>query len=40
MHSAPHSGKPARQSFWRGLFSALTGRSVGWVIGASIVLAL
>ena len=30
----------ARPGFWRGFFSALTGKSVGWAIGLAIVAAL
>ncbi len=40
MVATPLSADPARPGFWRGFFSALTGKSVGWAIGLAIVAAL
>ncbi len=40
MLATPLSVDAARPGFWRGFFSALTAKSVGWAIGLAIVAAL
>jgi signal transduction histidine kinase len=40
MLATPLSADPARLGFWRGFFSALTAKSVGWAIGLAIAVAL
>jgi len=40
MQATSLTADPTRPGFWRGFFSALTGKSVGWAIGLAVVAAL